>query len=74
MSRAIVDGIIRSALNRNVKRFDLIARRYSARNRPHLLTITEQDIEDTIVDNFIASMSKIVKNTGFYTRKKLKLL
>ena len=70
MSRAIVDGIIRSALNRNVKRFDLIARRYSARNRPHLHKITLQDIEDTVVDNFIGSMSKIVKNTGFlYSQK-----
>lgn len=65
MSRAIVDGIIRSSLNRNVKRFDTQVRKYAARNRPHLLTITQQDIEDTIVDNFIASMSKIVKNTGF---------
>lgn len=65
MSKAIVDGIIRSSLNRNVKRFDTIARRYSGRNRPHVHTITQRDIEDTIVDNFIGAMSKIVKNTGF---------
>ena len=58
MSKAIVDGIIRSSLNRNVKRFDLIARRYSAANAPHVHKILYEDIEKTIVNNFAISMSK----------------
>ena len=60
MSKAIVDGIIRSSLSRNVKRFDLIARRYSARNNPHEFRLTEQNFRDVIVKNFSATMSKIM--------------
>jgi len=75
MSKAIVDGIIRSSLNRSVKRFDLIARRYSKRNRPHVHTLTLEDFEDLIVDNFTGAMSKIVNNTGFiYERKTQNIL
>ena len=60
MSKAIVDGIIRSSLNRNVKRFDLIARRYSARNNVHQFRLTQEDFKNTIVKNFAGSMSKII--------------
>ena len=60
MSKAIVDGIIRSSLNRNVKRFDLIARRYSARNNSHQFRLTQEDFRNTIVKNFAGSMSKII--------------
>jgi len=60
MSKAIVDGIIRSSLNRNVKRFDTLARKYSAANNPHHFRLTEEDFRNTIVKNFTAIMSKIV--------------
>ena len=60
MSKAIVDGIIRSSLNRNAKRFDTLARKYSAANNPHHFRLTEEDFRNTIVKNFAAIMSKIV--------------
>ena len=59
MSKAIVDGIIRSSLNRNA-RFDTIARKYSAANNPHSFRLTKEDFRNTIVKNFAAIMSKIV--------------
>ena len=59
MSRAIVDGIIRSSLNKNEKRFELMARRYSARSNPHLHTISYADIRTTIVANFSIAMRKV---------------
>lgn len=59
MSKAIVDGIIRSSLNRNA-RFDTIARKYSAANNPHSFRLTNEDFRNTIVKNFAAIMSKIV--------------
>ena len=60
MSKAIVDGIIRSSLNRNAPRFDTLARKYSAANNPHHFRLTEEDFRNTIVKNFAAIMSKIV--------------
>ena len=50
MSKAIVDGIIRSSLNRNVKHFDTLARKYSAANNPHHFRLTEEDFRNTIVN------------------------
>jgi len=74
MSKAIVDGIIRSSLNRNVKRFDLVARRYSARNRPHQFRLTEEDFKNTIVKNFSASMSKVINGNPLENPKVKKFL
>ena len=59
MSKAIVDGIIRSSLNRREKRFDSLARKYSARSNPHLHTISYEDIRKTIVANFSIAMKKV---------------
>jgi len=59
VSKAIVNGIIRSSLNKNEKRFELMARRYSARSNPHLHTISYSDIRKTIVANFSIAMRKV---------------
>ena len=59
MSKAIVDGIIRSSLNRNQKRFERLGRLYSARSNPHMHTISYADIQTTIVSNFAIAMGKV---------------
>jgi|DEB0MinimDraft_6_1074348.scaffolds.fasta_scaffold01510_4 hypothetical protein len=72
MSKAILDGFINATIDSSRRRYDVLVRRYLGKNQPHLITLTKEDFEFTLVTNFLKALEATGKQTYKGDLEKLK--